>query len=55
MMPDLGKYAAAVGWSYAVGLALLVAIVALTLWRGAAVKRALRAVEARQGQDNVQG
>lgn len=48
MMPDLGKYAAAVLSSYAVSLGLLGALVVLTLRRGARVKRALRAVEERQ-------
>jgi heme exporter protein D len=50
MMPDLGKYAFAVLSSYAASLALLAAIVALTLWQGRRVKRALAEVEARQGK-----
>jgi len=49
MFPDLGKYADVVIGSYVVGLALLAAIIGLTLWRGARVKRALAAIEARQG------
>jgi heme exporter protein D len=48
MMPDLGKYAFAVLASYGASLALLVAIVGLSLWRGARVKAQLREVEARQ-------
>ncbi len=52
MMPDLGKYAGAVLGSYAVALALIAGIVALTLWRNAQVKRALKAVEQRQGRDH---
>jgi heme exporter protein D len=47
-MPDLGKYAVAVLGSYAAGLLLLAGLVALTLWRGARVRRALRQVEERQ-------
>ncbi|WP_214650010.1 heme exporter protein CcmD [Palleronia pontilimi] len=47
-MPDLGKYAAEVGAAYAVSAVLLLGIVALTLWQGARVKRALRAAEGRK-------
>ena len=50
MFPDLGKYAGVVIGSYLVALALLAAIIGLTLWRGARVKRALAAIEARQGR-----
>ncbi|RGP37796.1 heme exporter protein CcmD [Pseudotabrizicola alkalilacus] len=50
MMPDLGKYAVAVLSSYGVTLALLAALVALTLWQGRRVKRQLEEVESRQGQ-----
>ena len=55
MMPDLGKYAGAVLSSYVVSLGLLAALVALTLWRGARVKRALKAVEDRQRKDPSHG
>lgn len=48
MMPDLGKYAAAVGWSYVASLVLLLGIVALTIWRSRKVKAALAAIEERQ-------
>lgn len=48
MMPDLGRYAVAVLSSYGASLALLLAIVALTLWRGRRVKQQLDEVEARQ-------
>ena len=48
MMPDLGKYAAAVLGSYAAAILLLAALVALTLWQGARMKRALAEVVARQ-------
>lgn len=49
-MPDLGKYAAAVTGAYAVTIALLLGIVALSLWRSARVKRALETQEARMGR-----
>lgn len=52
MMPDLGKYAFAVLASYGASLALLVAIVGLSLWRGSRVKAQLREVEARQERDD---
>jgi heme exporter protein D len=47
MMPDLGKYAGAVMWSYVATVVLLVLLVAVSLWHGARVKRALDEVEAR--------
>ena len=50
MMPDLDKYAYAVGWSYAATFALFAVLVGLTLWRQARVKRALAEIEARQGK-----
>lgn len=46
-MPDLGKYADAVLGSYAASFALIAAIVGVTLWRGAKMRRALAEVEAR--------
>ncbi|MFN3847586.1 MAG: heme exporter protein CcmD [Paracoccaceae bacterium] len=52
MMPELGKYAAVVLSSYGASLALLVAVVALSVWQGRRVKRQLDEVEARQGKDN---
>lgn len=52
MMPELGKYAFAVLASYGVSLVLLGAVVGLSLWQGARVKRALAEVEERQGKDN---
>lgn len=48
MMPDLGKYALPVLTAYGASLALLVGIVWISLRRGARVRDALRAVEARQ-------
>ncbi|MDO8885245.1 MAG: heme exporter protein CcmD [Pseudotabrizicola sp.] len=52
MMPDLGKYAVAVLSSYGASLALLIAVIALTLWQGRRVKRQLDEVEARQGKQD---
>jgi heme exporter protein D len=46
-MVDLGKYAMPVLGSYGATILLLVVLVAVTLWRGAQVRRALAAVEAR--------
>lgn len=47
MMPDLGKYAVAVLGSYGAAALLTGVLLAATLWRGRAVKRALAEVEAR--------
>jgi heme exporter protein D len=47
MIPDLGKYAGVVLASYAVAIVLLAALVAISLWQGARVRAALRAVEDR--------
>lgn len=55
MMPELGKYAGAVLGSYGASLALLVAIVALTVWQGVRVRRALARVEARVVAERGQG
>lgn len=46
-MPDLGKYADTVLSSYAASLVLLVALVALTLWRGRRVRREMETLEKR--------
>jgi heme exporter protein D len=53
MMPDLGKYAGPVLWSYALGIAILAVVVLLTLWQGARVRRALAEVETRIGKTDV--
>lgn len=47
MLPELGKYAAAVLWSYAASIAMIGALIGWSLWRGAQIKRALAEVEAR--------
>lgn len=49
-MPDLGKYANAVLGSYAAAIVLILALVGISLWRGARVRRALRELEQRQGK-----
>ncbi|TAG23063.1 MAG: heme exporter protein CcmD [Rhodobacterales bacterium] len=50
MLPDLGKYSFAVLGSYAATVLLIVALVGLSFWQRARVKRALAEVEARQGK-----
>lgn len=50
-MVALGKYAVTVLAAYGVTLALLVALVALTLWQGARTRRALDAQERRMARD----
>lgn len=47
MMPDLGRYATEVLSSYAVSLVLIVALVAVSVRRARAARRALDEVEAR--------
>lgn len=49
---DLGKYAQVVLWSYAGAIALILALVALSLRQAAITRRALREVEDRQGKPN---
>jgi heme exporter protein D len=49
-MPDLGKYADAVIWSYIASLVLIIGVVALSLWQNARAKRALAEAEARQNR-----
>lgn len=48
MIPELGRYAGAVLSAYGISLLLIAGLVAATLWRGARVKRALDAAEARR-------
>jgi heme exporter protein D len=45
MMPELGKYAVEVLSAYAASLALLAALVVLTLRRGRAARAALQEIE----------
>jgi heme exporter protein D len=49
MMPELGKYALEVSLAYAVSLLLLAGIVALSVWQGRRMRRALEAAEKRAG------
>ncbi len=48
-MPDLGRYAVEVLSAYAGTLALLVALVAASIWKARRVLRQLRDAEARRG------
>lgn len=50
MMPDLGTYAVPVLSSYAVSLALLVALVAASIWKARRVRARLEQVENRRGR-----
>lgn len=47
-MPDLGKYADTVLSSYAVSIALLAALVVLSLWQSRRAKARLAEIEARR-------
>lgn len=51
MMPDLGKYAQAVLSSYAVSIALLVVLVAMSVWRARKMRRELTDIEQRVRRD----
>ncbi|MBJ6370688.1 heme exporter protein CcmD [Sedimentitalea arenosa] len=51
MMPDLGKYADAVLSAYAASLALLVVLVALSIWRGRRVRAEMARIERRLSSD----
>ncbi|MCC6305471.1 MAG: heme exporter protein CcmD [Rhodobacteraceae bacterium] len=48
MMPDLGKHAVSVLAAYGVAGVLIAALVAVTLWQGARMRRDLGEVERRQ-------
>lgn len=47
MIPDLGKYHTEVLSAYAVSIALIIAIVAVSIWRSRKTKAALAEVENR--------
>ncbi len=47
MIPDLGKYADAVLWSYAASLGLLIALVVLSVMRGRKVRAEMEKLEHR--------
>lgn len=51
MFPDLGKYASAVLSSYAVSIALILALVVLSIIRSRRVKAQLEEVESRRKPD----
>jgi heme exporter protein D len=51
MLPDLGKYAVPVLSAYGVSIALLLALVWLSLRQAARTREALRQAEARQGRE----
>ena len=52
MMPDLGKYAGTVLSAYAAAMILMAALVAVSLWQGAKIKRALAAAEQRANHED---
>ncbi len=49
-MPDLGKYEVTVLSAYGAAIFLIVALVLWTWWRGARMRKLLRAAEARSAQ-----
>lgn len=50
-MPEMGKYAGTVLGAYAVAVALILGLVALSLWQSARARRALAAREERSRSD----
>jgi heme exporter protein D len=52
-MPELGKYAGAVLGSYAATIALLAALIGLSLWQSRRIRQALRRAEERVGKADV--
>ncbi|WP_425466067.1 heme exporter protein CcmD [Ostreiculturibacter nitratireducens] len=50
-MVELGKYAGTVLGAYGATVVLLVGLVAITLWRGKRVRRALEAQEKRMARN----
>lgn len=48
MMPDLGKYAEVVIWSYLSTIGLVLGLIVLSVWQARRMKRALDEVESRQ-------
>lgn len=51
MMPDLGKYTDTVLSAYAASIALLILLVAISLWRGRRVRARLADTEKRLGRN----
>ncbi len=51
MIPDLGKYADTVLWSYVVSIGLLVALVGFSVFRGRKVRAEMEKVEQRMSRN----
>ena len=51
MMPDLGKYADTVLWSYVVSIGLLIALVGCSVIRGRKVRAEMEKVEQRMSRN----
>ncbi|MBO9435461.1 heme exporter protein CcmD [Ruegeria sp. R13_0] len=51
MMPDLGKYADAVLWSYAASILLLLALVVFSVIRGRKVRAEMEKIEQRMSRN----
>ena len=49
-MPDLGAYAVPVLSAYAVSIALLIVVVAASIWKARRVRARLEEVESRRGR-----
>jgi heme exporter protein D len=47
MIPDLGKYADTVMWSYVVSIALLIALIVFSVMRGRKVRAEMEKIEQR--------
>lgn len=52
MIPDLGKYALAVGWSYISFIVIIGGLILWTIHQRRTVRRLLKEVEARMGKNN---
>ncbi|WP_205626518.1 heme exporter protein CcmD [Ruegeria profundi] len=51
MMPDLGKYADTVLWSYAASIVLLVLLLVISVVRGRRVRAEMEKIERRMTRD----
>ena len=52
MIPDLGKYALSVGWSYGAFLLIIGGLILWTLHQRKVLRRALKEVESRMGRND---
>ena len=52
MIPDLGKYAASVSWSYLAFILIIGGLVLWTIHQRRAVRRALKEIESRMGRSD---